>query len=99
MPVRSNRGDLLQRALEGLPVTDAEIASLVATVERIPALSGPSCAHRPQFDQDLRVRLRTEALALPVRPAPGPRPAAAPSAGGARPVVLVVGRRLPRILA
>jgi len=98
MPFRSNRGDLLQRALEGVPVTDAEIASLLATVERIPALSGPSCSPRPQFVQDLGVRLRTEALALPVRPAPSPR-RAAPSAGGARPVVLVVGRGIPRILA
>ena len=89
------RADLFQDALEGAAPVDDEIADLVAAASRIPALAGPSCTPRPEFVDALGARLRAEALTLPSRP---PRAAARPAPAG-KPLVLVVGRGLPRALA
>lgn len=96
MPLLSRRADLFHRALGGAPAADEEIAGLVRTASRIPTLDGPACAPRPEFVEQLGARLRAEAQTLPARPA---RPAAVQHAPGGGPLVLVVGRGLPRALA
>ncbi|MGN6634947.1 MAG: hypothetical protein ACTHJ6_05710 [Oryzihumus sp.] len=96
MPLLSRRADLFQRALEGAPPADDATAALVGTASRIPTLDGPACAPRPEFVEQLGARLRAEAQTLPARPA---RAATARQAPGGGPLVLVVGRGLPRVLA
>ncbi|MGZ4627683.1 hypothetical protein [Oryzihumus sp.] len=95
MPLLSRRADLFHRALEGAPAADDEIAALVGTASRIPTLDGPACAPRPEFVEQLGARLRAEAQTLPARPA---RPAAVRQVPGGGPLVLVVGKGLPRVL-
>ncbi|HET7661735.1 MAG TPA: hypothetical protein VFK66_15200 [Oryzihumus sp.] len=97
MPLLSRRrADLFHRALEGAPAADHELAALVGTASRIPTLDGPACAPRPEFVEQLGARLRAEAQTLPARPV---RQAAVREAPGDGPLVLVVGRGLPRALA
>jgi hypothetical protein len=98
MPFASRRADLLERSLQGLPGTDREVRSLAATASRIPALTSAACRPRDDFVSALGLKLRAEALTLPV-----PQIGSASSAAGARrspgrPVVLVIGRGL-RVLA
>ena len=95
MPLLSRRSDLFHRALEGAPVADDEITALVGTASRIPTLDGPACAPRPEFVEQLGARLRAEAQTLPARPA---KPTAVRQAPGGGPLVLVVGKGLPRVL-
>jgi Domain of unknown function (DUF5667) len=100
--------DRFQRALEaagasGSPagVTDQQLAALVRTSQRLVAV-GTAASPRPDpdFVATLRQRLMTEAASLPT-----PTPAAARAAAARRaaakggPVVVVVGRGLPRALA
>lgn len=97
MPFPNKRADLLERSLQGQPSTDPVVRNLVATVGRIPALTGTACAPSQEFVSALGVRLRAEALTLPARTA-----LRGPSATGARrsgrPAVFVIGRRVPRVL-
>jgi hypothetical protein len=104
MPFGSRRADLLERALQGGKCADPEVRDLAGTVGRIPALTAPFCAPAPEFVTDLGLRLRAEALTLPVREVP---PVSAGSHAKAsrrprslvRPRVLVIGTGLPRALA
>lgn len=110
MPFVSRRADLLEASLKGDPSTDQEVRDLVVTARRIPSLTSPVLAPRDEFVSALGLRLRAEALTLPAREA---RSLSGESEGhlesevqatgarrrGARPVVLVIGRGLPRALA
>jgi len=106
----SRRADLLERGIQGLPSQDPEVRRLVETVGRIPSLTSPACAPRDEFVSALGLRLRAEALTLPirqVRPVSGRSQGRAKKEGqatggrgsGARPAVFVIGRGLPRALA
>ena len=91
--------DRLQRALEGEQVTDPQTARLVRTAQAVGTLPTGAGTPRPEFVATLHERLMAEAATLPVadrattrsRPEPGPRRTG--------PVVLVVGRGMPRALA
>ena len=104
MPIGSKRADLLERSLQGDKSTDQEVRDLVATASRIPALTSAACAPQPEFVSALGTRLRAEALTLPAREV---RPVSREVEGQAtgarrpttRPMVLVIGRGLPRVLA
>ena len=98
MPYVSRRADLLERSLQDPSSVDPAIRDLVRTAGRIPALTSRASAPRDEFVSALGLRLRAEALTLP---APQVRGASATSSRpyARRPVVFVVGRRLPRILA
>ena len=104
MPFGSRRADLLERSLQtrslqGAQITDQEISDLLGTVARILALNALAYAPRPEFVSELGIRLHAEALTLPVRDArtvPSAHRARRSSAG---PMVFVIGRGLPRILA
>lgn len=98
MPFVSKRADLLERALQGLPCTDHEVRSLVATVSRIPALTSAACAPRNEFVNTLGLRLRAEALVMPARSVPRASSAAVTGRSATEPAVFVIGRRL-RVLA
>jgi len=100
MRLTRRAGDRLQQALEGEQVTDREITTLLQTAQAVSSIPMGSMAPREQFVQDLRDRLMAEAATLP---APSGRMARASSAtrtgGRSAPVVVVVGRGLPRALA
>ena len=100
MRLTRRAGDRLQQALEGEQVTDREITTLLQTAQAVSSIPMGSMAPREQFVQDLRDRLMAEAATLP---APSGRAARASSAtrtgGRSAPVVVVVGRGLPRALA
>ena len=100
MRLTRRAGDRLQQALEGEQVTDREITTLLQTAQAVSSIPMGSMAPREQFVQDLRDRLMAEAATLP---APSGRTARASSAtrtgGRSAPVVVVVGRGLPRALA
>ena len=103
MPIGSRRAELLERALRGGTCADPEVRDLTATAGRIPALTAPACAPRPEFVSDLGLRLRAEALTLPAREVPSVRSVSAAPAGSAGkaprrprspvgPRVLVIGK-------
>jgi hypothetical protein len=98
MPFVSKRADLLERSLQGLPCTDQEIRSLVATVSRIPALTSAACAPRDEFVSALGLRLRAEASILPAREVPSASSATVTRRSATKPVVFEIGRGL-RVLA
>ena len=98
MPFASRRADLLERSLQGLPGTDQEVRSLAATASRIPALTSDACRPRDDFVSGLGLRLRAEALTLPVPQVGSASSAAEARRSPGRPVVLVIGRGL-RVLA
>jgi hypothetical protein len=98
MLVTRRAADRLQRALEGGPATDAETARLARTARALASVPAPG-APRAEFVAELRERLLAEAATLPVADrSAGPSPA---ERTGRRsgPVVVVVGRGLPRALA
>ena len=103
MPFASKRADLLARSLQGYKSTDSEVRDLVATATRIPALTSAACAPQPEFVSALGTRLRAEALTLPARKVRPVSPAVQGQATGGRPttrpIVFVIGRGLPRVLA
>ena len=102
MPFVSQRADLLERSLQGHKSTDQEVRDLVATSGRIPALTSSACAPHPEFVSALGVRLRALARTLPareVRPVPSATGATGAGRSAVRPMVFVIGRGLPRVLA
>ncbi len=99
MLVTRRAADRLQRALEGEQVADTETTRLARTASALASVSAGAGAPRPEFVAELRERLMAEAASMPVvdRPAAG---APAERAGRrSSPVVLVVGRGMPRALA
>ena len=66
-------GELLQRALEGEPVSDPGILELVAVVHAVTALDQAALAPRAEFVADLRARLLADegTVVLPEVPMPG----------------------------
>jgi hypothetical protein len=65
---RGSDADLLERALEGERVDDAEIVGLVAVARAVATMDRPGLAARPEFVADLRSRILADAGA-----AGGPR--------------------------
>ena len=98
MPFASRRADLLERSLQGLPGTDQEVRSLAVTASRIPALTSAACRPRDDFVSALGLKLRAEALTLPVPQIGSASSATQARRSPGRPVVLVIGRGL-RVLA
>lgn len=105
MRVLSRPADRFQQALEGQPASDAETRALVATSRRLGALGAAAPPPDAAFVTSLRERLMAEAATLPTPSPASARAAAARSAAGGRaagpgaPVVVVVGRGFPRLLA
>ncbi len=100
MAIMTRTADLLQQAIEG-ETAHSRVRDLVATTTALRSVSigyGPD----PDFVRDLGLRLQAEAAALPVR-ATVPRQQSSPGAHRQRrtpqPLVLLVGRGLPRALA
>ena len=100
MRLTRRAGDRLQRALEGEQVTDREITTLLQTAQAVSSIPMGSMAPREQFVSTLRDRLMAEAATLPAPTGRAARASAAARTGGrGAPVVVVVGRGLPRALA
>ena len=104
MPFVSKRANLLERSLQGLASTDPEVRNLVATAARIPSLTSPACAPRDEFVSALGLQLRAEALARPARAIVSDSPQVEGRSNverrsARRPLVFVIGRGMPRILA
>ena len=100
MRLTRRAGDRLQRALEGEQVTDREITTLLQTAQAVSSIPRGPTAPREQFVQDLRDRLMAEAATLPAPTGRAAHASAAARTGGrSAPVVVVVGRGLPRALA
>ena len=104
MPFVSKRANLLERSLQGLASTDPEVRNLVATAARIPSLTSRASAPRDEFVSALGLQLRAEALARPARAiVSDSRQVEGRSnverRSARRPLVFVIGRGMPRILA
>jgi uncharacterized membrane protein YgcG len=100
MRVLNRSADRFQHALEGGEVTDEAIAALLETSRQVASLATAAPGPDPAFVATLRERLMTEAASMPT-PSPAAARAAAAHRAEARtaPVVVVVGRGLPRALA
>lgn len=100
MPLLNRSADRFQRALEGERVTDPQVERLVATSRHLVAAGTHGPAPDPQFVAALRARLVAEAQRMPA-PSPAAAKAAAARRAAARttPVVLVIGRGTPRLVA
>jgi len=99
MPVLNRSADRFQRALEGERVTDARLAALLETSRHLVELGGSGPAPDAAFVSSLRERLAREAARLPA-PTPASAKAAAERRAAARaPVVVVLGRGTPRLVA
>ena len=100
MRLTNRAAERFQRALEGERVTDAELEGLLQTSRALSTVPLAGAAPREGFVLALRERLMAEAEQMP-----SPSPAAAKAAAGRRaaarsaPVVVVVGRGFPRVLA
>lgn len=100
MPVLNRSADRFQRALEGERITDAHLVELVETsrhlVDLVPTIPAPDTV----FVTTLRERLMAEAARMPA-PSPVAAKAAASRRAASRntPVVVLVGRGLPRLVA
>jgi hypothetical protein len=100
MPVLTRSADRFQRALEGERLTDERLAELVATSRHLVDLGADVPAPEAAFRLSLRERLMDEAARLPsASPAGAKATAARPAATRTGPMVLVVGRGLPRLVA
>jgi hypothetical protein len=99
MLVNRRAADRLQRALEGGQTTDAETARLARTARALASVPATSGAPRPEFVAELRERLLAEAATLPVAARAGGSAPAERTGRRSGPVVVVVGRGLPRALA
>lgn len=100
MRLLNRPADRFQHALEGQPPSDAEIADLLSTSRHLVELRGAGPPPDAAFVAELRERLMVEAASLPT-PSQATARSAASRRGEARttPVVVVVGRGLPRLLA
>lgn len=100
MRLTNRAAERFQRALEGERVTDADLEALLQTSRALSSVPLAGAAPREDFVLALRERLMAEAEQMP-----SPSPAAAKAAAGRRaaarsaPVVVVVGRGFPRVLA
>lgn len=100
MPVLNRSADRFQRALEGERLRDPRVDELVATGRHLSSLGAQAPGPDPAFVTALRVRLMAEAELLPAPTAGATRAATARRAAArATPVVVVLGRGLPRALA
>ncbi len=100
MPVLNRSADRFQRALEGERLRDPRVDELVATSRHLRSLGAQAPGPDPEFVTALRVRLMAEAELLPAPTAGATRAATARRAAArATPVVVVLGRGLPRALA
>jgi hypothetical protein len=99
MPVTARAANRFQQALEGGPAADADTAQLVQTARALSSVPTSTLAPREEFVAALRERLMAEAATLPT-PSPAAAQAAADrrAAGRSAPVVVLVGRGLPRVL-
>ena len=97
----SNRAaERFQHALDGERPADAEAESLLATSRMLSAIDTSRLAPREEFVHALRERLMAEAETMPaLSPAAAQTAAARRAAARTSPVVLVMGRGLPRLLA
>ncbi len=100
MPVLNRSADRFQRALDGERITDERLVELIETSRHLVGVAAVLPAPDATFVSTLRERLMAEAALMPV-----PSPVAAKAAVARRadtrttPVVVVVGRGLPRLLA
>ncbi|MDR6863743.1 DUF5667 domain-containing protein [Phycicoccus sp. 3266] len=100
MPLLNRSADRFQRALEGERVADPQLEQLVRTSHQLAGAGARVSGPDPQFVAALRTRLMAEAERMPA-PSPTAAKAAAARRAAARttPVVVVLGRGTPRLLA
>lgn len=100
MPVLNRAADRFQRALDGERITDAHLVELVETSRHLVGLVPTIPAPDSVFVSTLRDRLMAEAARMPA-PSPVAARAAAARRAASRntPVVVLVGRGLPRMVA
>ena len=100
MPLLNRSADRFQRALEGERVADPQLEQLVRTSHRLAAAGTHVAGPDPDFVAALRTRLMAEAERMPA-PSPTAAKAAAARRAAARttPVVVVLGRGTPRLVA
>lgn len=99
MPVLNRSADRFQRALEGERVTDAQLAALVETSRHLVDLGSSGPSPDAEFVAALRERLLSEAARMPAPTPAAARAAAARRAAARAPVVVVLGRGTPRLVA
>ena len=95
MAFLTRTADLLQDALEGRGDVDPWVSDLVPTAQAVASISVVVAPH-PDFVSTLGLRLQTEAAALAQA---GPAPGTRPRTESRGPVVVLVGRGVPRLLA
>ena len=95
MAFLTRTADLLQDALEGRAVVDLRVNDLVPTAQALASIS-VVVAPDPDFVSTLGLRLQAEAAALAQS---GPASGARPRTESRKPVVVLVGRGRPRLLA
>lgn len=100
MPLLNRSADRFQRALEGERVADPQLDRLVRTTRQLAGTGTHVAGPDPEFVAALRTRLMAEAERMPA-PSPTAAKAAAARRAAARttPVVVVLGRGTPRLLA
>ena len=100
MPVLNRSADRFQRSLEGEHLGDPRVDALLETSRQLLTVGAITPGPDAEFVAALRVRLMAEAQTLPAPTAAAARAATARRAATrATPVVVVVGRGLPRALA
>ncbi|WP_270887290.1 DUF5667 domain-containing protein [Pedococcus sp. 5OH_020] len=100
MPVLNRAADRFQRALEGERVTDAQLTELLRTSRQLVDLRHTAPTPDQAFVARLHERLMSEAAAMPAPSAAAARRAAAGRASArSAPVVVLVGRGVPRLVA
>ena len=100
MPLLNRSADRFQRALEGERVADPQLEQLVRTSHRLAGAGTHVAGPDPDVVAALRTRLMAEAERMPA-PSPTAAKAAAARRAAARttPVVVVLGRGTPRLVA